>query len=188
MNGGFLVFSPDHQASTHHMDQMIEILREGNFSGSGWRASGIGWTYGGMTVQGILPYYYFIHAHKEQALLAGQMNMHLPLAHREIDRCKYNNMDQLDKCKSIPFESVISNHFSGNCGKPWHCRDNGISLCDKFRNEFVKRYKEVVCDLARTHIGLNSSKAVDFVQNVGGDQLCLGGEFVSVSALLYKMI
>lgn len=185
INGGFLVYSPKHPASRHHFDQMIGILREGNFSGSGWRKSGIGWTYGGQTVQGILPYYYFIEANKEQEGLAQKLGIKMAAAHREIDRCRYNNMVQLDKCKNIPFDSVVSNHFTGDCGKPWHCPPKTNQLCNRFRIEFMKRYKETVLSLAQFHPLLtNSSGAVEFVNSLNEGEWCVDEKFVSVSAML----
>jgi hypothetical protein len=185
INGGFLVYSPKHPASSYHLDRIIDILREGNFSGAGWKGSGIGWTYGGPTVQGILPYYYFIESNKEQEELAQRLGIKMASAHREIDRCRYNNMVQLDKCKNLPYDSVICNHFTGDCGKPWHCPPSGSSpLCDRFRVEFVKRYKETVLNLAESRPALNNSEAVQFVNNLGEGEWCIDGKFVSVSALL----
>jgi len=185
VNGGFLVYTPNHVASMHHMNEMIEIIREGNFSGGGWRKSGIGWTYGGQTIQGILPYYYFIEANKEQEALAKRLGVKLAPAHKELDRCRYNNMVQLPKCKYIPFESVTSNHFTGECSKPWWCGEKKHPLCDKFRAEFMKRYREMVLGLAlgaRTKV--NASKAVQFVKDVKQGEWCINEKFVSVSALL----
>jgi len=188
INGGFLVFSPQHPASMHHMDEVVEVLKEGNFSSKGWRQSGIGWTYGGMTIQGILPYYYFIEANKEQEALSQRLEMKFAPAHKELDRCRYNNMVQLDKCKNIPFDSVISNHFTGDCGKPWHCGDKMHPLCNRFRVEFMKRYKEIVLDLAETRTDVNSSSVVQFVQDVKEDEWCVNNKFVSVSAFLAKAV
>jgi hypothetical protein len=94
-------------------------------------------------------------------------------------------MVQLDKCKNLPYDSVICNHFTGDCGKPWHCPPSGSSpLCDRFRVEFVKRYKETVLNLAESRPALNNSEAVQFVNNLGEGEWCIDGKFVSVSALL----
>lgn len=189
INGGFLVYSPRHPVSKHHMDQMIAILREGNFSGGGgWRDSGIGWTYGGQTVQGILPYYYFIEANKEQEVFVQQLGQKYPPAHREIDRCRFNNMVQLDKCKNIPFDSVTSNHFTGDCGKPWHCPPHKNLLCDRFRVEFMNRYREMVLHLARSRSDVNNSEALQFVNDVKDGEWCIDGKFVSVSEILRQLL
>lgn len=50
MNGGYLIIKPNKK----HFDDMVELLKEGDFrDGRGWKGSGIGWVYGGRTIQGI---------------------------------------------------------------------------------------------------------------------------------------
>eukprot|EP00760_Papus_ankaliazontas_P034845 PhM_4_TR7521/c0_g1_i1/m.55200 len=85
---------------------------------------GFGWTYGGRTVQGILPYWY-LH------VLKGRES-------REIDRCVWNNM-VMGECASRNTSSVVANHFTGDvCMKPWWCnaRQHKTALC----SEFTKRW------------------------------------------------
>ena len=96
LNGGYLIVKPNPHGP-RHFKEMIEILKEGDFTGAGWKKSGIGWVYGGRTIQGVLPYYYFKVAVGDE---------------HEYDRCKYNNMVEIDKCRKWVFENVTSNHFT----------------------------------------------------------------------------
>lgn len=150
INGGFLVVNPHASSGSEripprdvlapdsknfstagltvgdrHFHAVLDILREGDFRpGSAWRGSGIGWTYGGRTIQGLLPYYFF-------SVLART-------ADTEIPRCKYNNMVQLQKCKVYPIENITSNHFTGDCTKPWWCGPSGHPMCTEFRDRWWK--------------------------------------------------
>ena len=56
VQGGFIVVRPSLAA----FEEYREVIREGNYSpGRGWGGSGIGAFWGGQTIQGILPYYYY---------------------------------------------------------------------------------------------------------------------------------
>lgn len=152
INGGYLVFNP-HQEGQKHFDAICDILREGDFrSGTGWRGSGIGWVYGGRTIQGLLPYYYF-------AVLNAS-------THREIDRCRYNNMVQLAKCKAYRPEQVSSNHFTGDCVKPWWCpsTSNMHPLCKHFNT----RWHAVAADVAKRRFGVNGYSACGLLGRYSG--------------------
>mmetsp|Transcript_12506 Transcript_12506/g.18671 ORF Transcript_12506/g.18671 Transcript_12506/m.18671 type:complete len:535 (+) Transcript_12506:14-1618(+) len=123
LNGGFLVVRPN----LEHYDEMVEIIKSGDFrGGSGWRGKCC-WVYGGRTIQGILPYYY----------LYEQMS-----AQQEVDRCKYNNMVEIDRCKTWRFENVTSNHFTV-CQKPFHCTRSRNKLCKAFTEQWWIRSHEV---------------------------------------------
>jgi hypothetical protein len=55
VQGGFIVLKP----SMDDYSKLIHILMNTEFAqGGGWNRSKIGWFWGGMTVQGVLPYYY----------------------------------------------------------------------------------------------------------------------------------
>ena len=134
MNGGFLVFNP-HADGEKHFNAVLDIMREGDFrSGTGWKGSGIGWTYGGRTIQGLLPYYFFKALEKDRVDL-------------EIERCRYNNMVQLKKCVEFPIENVTSNHFTGDCPKPWWCGRSPKPMC----RSFVDRWWAIWEVLAALH-------------------------------------
>jgi len=190
INGGFLIYNPKHPASLYHMNRIIDILKEGDFrGGSGWRGSGIGWGWGGPTIQGILPYYYFIEANKEQEMLEQSLNITLAPAHIEIDRCKYNNMAQTDRCTNFTFEEVTSNHFTSTCYKPWYCGDEREQpLCDKFRSVFGQTYKELILQLADSRNDMNDTAAFKFAKNLKDGEWCINNKFESVSAFLGEQV
>jgi hypothetical protein len=196
-NGGFLVYNPNHPASMHHLDNIIELLREGDFRpGSGWKGTGIGWAWGGATIQGILPYYYFHEASKEQERLEQSLNLTLPPAHKELDKCQYNNWCKLDRCSNFTYEEVTSSHFTDTCSKPWYCIHSNDTppLCDRFHVEFARHYKQVVLELMDDQNAIdvrnkmNGSEVVQFVNNVKDGEWCIGGRFESVSAFLYDHV
>jgi len=123
MNGGFFVVRPN----PSHFDDMIDIIKEGDFrENEGWRGKCC-WTYGGRTIQGIVPMFY---------------KYELEGDHWEVDRCKYNNMVEIDRCKTWEYERVTSNHFTV-CQKPWSCISQGMKLCDAFQSKYWERMREV---------------------------------------------
>ena len=72
MNGGFLVVRPN----MAHYGRMVELFKEGDFRPvTAWKGSGIGWVYGGPTIQGLVPYLYFGEIGKGVA---------------DVDRCVFN--------------------------------------------------------------------------------------------------
>ena len=115
VNGGYLVVRPDERSEADY-HKIYEVLREGDFRpGSGWRGKGLGWTYGGRTMQGLLPYYYM----RGEGVGRGS----------EMPRCNVNNMVNSDLCKPTKPEDVVSNHFTGGCMKPWQCGTPQHPLC-----------------------------------------------------------
>jgi len=123
LNGGFLVVRPN----PAHFDEMVEVIKSGDFrNGRGWRGKCC-WVYGGRTIQGIVPYYYLYDKTED---------------HYEVDRCKYNNMVEIDRCKTWRFSNVSSNHFTV-CQKPWHCAHTSNQLCNAFTNAWWERSVEV---------------------------------------------
>lgn len=127
MNGGFFIIYPRSVDAAKHYAAILDILREGDyrttFRGSiaklsvitagsvqdslGWGGTGYGTTFGGRTMQGLLPYY-FLH------VLNGT-------ASAPLDRCRYNNMQQTQRCRTYSLDQITSNHFTGYCKKPWKC-------------------------------------------------------------------
>jgi hypothetical protein len=111
------------------------------------------------------------------------INFTLAPAHREIDRCRYNNMAQLD-CSNVTYEEVTANHFtSDTCSKPWYCLDRE-PLCTTFSTVFAKRYKEMVFILAHVRTDMNGAGVVDFVNHLKDGEWCIDKKFVSVRAFL----
>jgi len=130
LNGGFLVIRPNQD----DYDEMVEIIKEGDFrGGSGWRGVCC-WVYGGRTIQGIVPYFY-IH--------------HKKVRHQEVERCQYNNMVETDRCKTWNYDHVTSNHFTV-CLKPFQCSDYNarrFPLCGNFTRkwwEFSEKLEDAV--------------------------------------------
>ena len=80
--GGFLVLRP---SVADYSGLINTIMTTGFFKGSGWNRSHIGWFWGGMTVQGILPYYYNL--------------VTLPGRSAKVDRCVYNTMADTKPCE-----------------------------------------------------------------------------------------
>merc|ERR1711971_1443209 len=52
--GGFLLLRPN----MTDFEEVKALTREGDWGGSGWKRSGIGFCYGGVGPDGLLPYYY----------------------------------------------------------------------------------------------------------------------------------
>ncbi len=81
VQGGFLVVRP----SERDFSNLIETAMTTEFAkGSGWNRSRIGWCWGGMTVQGLLPYYY--------------NRVTAPNRTQVLDRCVYNTMADTPDC------------------------------------------------------------------------------------------
>ncbi|KAJ9466661.1 hypothetical protein DIPPA_17639 [Diplonema papillatum] len=107
VNGGFQVvkLSPASQAD---YDRLIQIIKDGNWK-HGWNGTPMGRNYGGFNQQGLLPYHYMLgDGHGKAALLP---------------RCSLNNMAMRTGCKELDQDRVLSNHFTGDCHKPWQCVD-----------------------------------------------------------------
>ncbi|CAM9249820.1 unnamed protein product, partial [Phaeothamnion confervicola] len=102
VQGGFLVVRPDPTVFAGLQDVLRTVRYEG---GTGWGGTHVGLHWGGINVQGILPYYY-----SQQA----------PDAWRDLDRCVYNSMADSPECKAVPMERIVSAHFTA-CQKPWLC-------------------------------------------------------------------
>lgn len=176
INGGFLVFNPKNPFSLTHMNNIVEIVREGDFrAGSAWRGKGIGWTYGGRTIQGVLPYYFFLEAYA----MTGHNQSHI-----EIERCRYNNMVQLEKCKQKPSNSITSNHFTGECMKPWWCATPKHPLCMFFSRRWFTLYRDLLMKQYEEEMKSSTSDGLrQFVVSEPTFQ-CPRGGYVSIADVL----
>jgi len=145
-----------------------EIVRVGDFTpGEGWGDSGVGYFWGGVTFQGLIPYYY-------DALHPGQSV--------ELSRCVYNNMNdnpitevevhsggkskekvkmcttgqpvgECEDCRIRPLEDIVSAHYTGSCMKPWTCRRNNLpsdESCYKLAREWFSVRSELEQSWNRT--------------------------------------
>jgi len=138
--GGFFVVRP----SQEHFDALAGIVRQGDFrepktkrKGVGWAGTGIGWYWGGRTIQGIFPYYFSVVR---------------PGVSKELDPCVYNNMVDNEACQTIAAAEVRNCHFTV-CQKPWKCRaarwryDAEHQLCRELHNKWFDARAEAAISL-----------------------------------------
>jgi len=115
--GGFWAIRPSQRA----YDGMVDLARRGRwFKQRGWENSGIGWFYGGPTIQGILPYWFF--------------EREPPSARLEVSRCIYNSQAG-PQCLDTPIDDVSIFHFT-QCPKPWSCIFTGKAKCHYFNDRW----------------------------------------------------
>lgn len=117
LSGGFIVVKPSMKA----FQEILQIVRSGDFhyDGKGWGDSGIGRSWGGETVQGILPYYYlkFFPSHENGAATS-----------LRLDRCVYN-IQGGKECLNADTSLVKVVHMTV-CQKPLKCRAmRHVPLC-----------------------------------------------------------
>lgn len=112
VQGGFIVLRP----SVEDYQGIIRVMMTTEFRiHRGWNSSHIGWYWGGMTVQGVLPYYYF--------------RVTQPNRTQIVDRCYYNTMADTPECSTQKTSELKSAHFTV-CQKPWTCSPYRTRLCD----------------------------------------------------------
>ncbi|KAG7348233.1 hypothetical protein IV203_016938 [Nitzschia inconspicua] len=138
--GGFFIIKPSLEA----YDEFIRIVKEGDYHVKGGWGKKVGPFYGGMTIQGLLPYFYE-HLHPGRAV--------------ELNRCIYNNMndnpfmerkngekrcrtdqESCEDCRFRPKEDVVTFHFT-ICQKPWSClsfrsQQDKFKLCREMNHEW----------------------------------------------------
>jgi len=131
LQGAFLVIRPNVQ----RYDEIMDVWYGGNFSGQGWNLSGIGYYYGGSTVQGILPFFWK-KVHPEEAV--------------EVDQCVYNNNAKDDHL--CPGSAKVS-HFT-ICQKPWYCLVDHRRLCSEFTRQWWKVYRQTAKRLVRGNVSV----------------------------------
>jgi len=122
--GGFLVMQP----STRDFLEIINIMTSTDFrQGSAWNGTKIGWYWGGMTVQGVLPYYY--------------NRISAPNRSVKVDRCLYNTMADTPECEIQTLQEIKSAHFTV-CQKPWGCwKDHSNKLCGQLHRKWFELRK-----------------------------------------------
>lgn len=103
VQGGFIVLKP----SERDYKNLIDIMMTTEFrKGKGWNSTKVGWYWGGMTVQGLLPYYYNLVTTANRSVI--------------VDRCVYNTMADTEECRYKSLKEIKSAHFTV-CQKPWNC-------------------------------------------------------------------
>jgi hypothetical protein len=150
----------------------VDIVRKGDWrngkgdNGKGWGGK-VGYFHGGMTFQGIIPYYYD-YLHVGQAV--------------ELNRCVYNqmadnpkdepkgkekvtdgpfpcrtNQTECEDCRVRPFEDVVSSHFT-ECQKPWLCLPQDVNtvrrqLCRELHHEWYTVRSDLEKSWGRSGMG-----------------------------------
>jgi hypothetical protein len=117
VSGGLLLFKPNLRA----YEEILDIIRSGdyNYDGSGWGSSNVGYTWGGETVQGVLPYYYLKYLPAKHGI---------ENASYRLDRCKYNHQGSKE-CEYMKPEDISIMHMT-ICQKPFRCLRMGhMPLC-----------------------------------------------------------
>ena len=172
--GGFLVIRP----SMTTFEEFRSVIRVGDHGHLGWGKTRIGNFWGGQTIQGILPYFYYsIH----------------PGNSFELNRCVYNCMvdnpyvgqtrNCLDRkptcqdCRLQDPEKVSSAHFT-ICQKPWTCNEHknpkNAVLCANFHDKwFLLRDEfEIAHGLDRTYRMEDSAykKSLGMCKGFGDDK------------------
>jgi hypothetical protein len=146
--GGFLLFKP----SPEDFEAIKGLTQRGEWDSGGWKNSGIGWCYGGVGPDGLLPYYFNQHAlmhirkfGKEQlpeGIAKPKVNGSRMLA---VDRSVYDvvlnqrlrsEVDAFEKDPEELLSNVKSVHFTGDCVKPWDCSYAKHWLCEGLFNKW----------------------------------------------------
>lgn len=155
--GGFFAIKP----SLKTYNEFINILLEGDYDVKhGWGKK-VGPFHGGMTIQGLFPWYYqYLHTGKSV----------------ELNRCIYNNMSDKpfllrnngkevcrtneEKCEDCRFkkvEDVVSFHFT-ICQKPWTClnyvtKRKDHQLCREMNRKWFELRSELEISWGRSGKG-----------------------------------
>ena len=124
VQGGFIIIQPN--LSDYY--NLINLIMTVEFrSGSAWNGTKIGWFWGGMTVQGILPYYYNLITEPNRSY--------------RVNRCIYNTMVDVPECKVQRVNELKSAHFTV-CQKPWGCfKYYDSPLCGNLHEQWFKLRK-----------------------------------------------
>jgi hypothetical protein len=175
--GGFFVLKPNLGV----YQEFVNIVKEGDYHIKGGWGKKVGPFYGGMTIQGLLPYF-FEYLHPGHAV--------------ELNRCVYNNMsdnpmvesnnktnhcrtnqETCEDCRLRPKEDVVTFHYT-ICRKPWFCLsyDNQLGqyfrLCREMFHEWYVYRSELEQSWGRSGRGEGQFKADRFLgycRHVGVD-------------------
>jgi hypothetical protein len=172
--GGLLILRPNLDVYR----EFVQIVHEGDYrSGhtSGWGGI-VGPFYGGMTIQGLIPWYYeFLHKDDGGGV--------------ELNRCAYNNMadnpregktvknvahgkcktntPDCEDCRSRAVEDIFTFHFT-ICQKPWKCLPHKqdilqMRICRKTTAEWFRYRSELEKSWGRSGNGTGSFETEIFL-------------------------
>ena len=144
-------FPPGYQAgfivgrrSPKVFDEMVEVIKEGNYTSgwgwnSGWGNRGYGGYVGAMAMQGLVAYYYDVISPGTTVELNQCRHNHMGLDVRynkppnfrlkygRRGQCRNNNPEDIcEDCMVTPSEKIYSVHYT-QCRKPWACIGMGSS-------------------------------------------------------------
>jgi hypothetical protein len=169
--GGLLILRPNLDVYS----EFLHIVYEGDYRSNGWGGI-VGPFYGGMTIQGLIPWYYE-YLHKDDG---GGV---------ELDRCAYNNMadnptegrtvrnrpvgkcrtntQHCEDCRSRAVEDIFTFHFT-ICQKPWKCLPHKqdiiqMRLCRKTKVEWFRYRSELEKSWGRNGTGTGSYETETFL-------------------------
>jgi hypothetical protein len=105
----------------------------------------VGPFYGGMTIQGLLPWYFeYLHPGNAVELnrcVYNNMNDNPELVRDNgTKRCRTNQEERCEDCRKRPKQDVVTFHFT-ICQKPWHCLSyrrklEHLKLCREMNHEW----------------------------------------------------
>lgn len=175
ITGGFLVIRP----SLDTFEEFRNIIKVGDHTSRGWGNSGIGNFWGGQTIQGIIPYFYY--------------SVHRGLG-QEVNRCIYNCMvdnpyhahnpgkcldgnETCEDCRLQKIENVKSAHFT-ICQKPWTCtvhtNPRNKVLCEQLHNRWFEfrdeLERETKVDLSYRKLDTKFKHSLGMCRNYGDDK------------------
>jgi len=160
--GGFFIIKP----SIDTYNEFVGIVRSGDYDiKKGWGGK-VGPFHGGMTIQGLFPWYYqYLH----------------PGNSVELNRCIFNNMNDIpylkrnngkkicrtneeecEDCRHTNMTEVVTFHFT-ICQKPWHCLEykhqlDNFRLCRQMNKLWYTMRSRLESSWGRTGKGTGSLK------------------------------
>eukprot|EP01041_Mallomonas_annulata_P005170 gene5170-10339_t len=134
--GGFLVVRP----SQDRFEELRDIIRKGDYGSKGWGGSKIGNFWGGQTIQGIVPYFYYsVHPGDAQELNRCVYNCMVDNPYRPNTLTCLDGKSTCEDCRLQTFDKVKSAHFT-ICQKPWTCNlhnnPRNSVLCQQLHNNW----------------------------------------------------
>lgn len=121
--GGFFMIKP----SLDTYQEFVDIVRKGDYTVKGGWGDKVGPFHGGMTIQGLLPWYYeYLHPGQAVELnrcVVNNMNDKPKLEDtrngKDFERCRTNE-EECEDCRERAVDEVMTFHFT-ICLKPWNC-------------------------------------------------------------------
>jgi hypothetical protein len=117
------------------LDELTHIIRTTPYGQDrtpegpvGWGNKGYGYYVGALAMQGLLAYYYDVHAPDDWIELnqCRYNHMGMDVRHRKPEfrgQCR-NGGDYCEECRDTPLEQIYNIHYT-NCRKPWLCIGEG---------------------------------------------------------------